>query len=110
MMSDLRKGIWSELSTGKKIDTYRRNLQKVHIERLKYLMTLDKQSLPKFKSTYFKPTKVTINESDIRSVARAELEILKRTVRNAIGITGDRMSRYHLQDALKRINSILDLK
>ena len=30
MMSDLRKGLWSELPSGRKIDTYRRNLQKAH--------------------------------------------------------------------------------
>ncbi len=110
MMSDLRRGVWSELNTGRKIDTYRRNLQKVHVDRLKYLMTVEKQNLPKFNSPYFKPTRVTINQSDIRSVARAELEILKRTTRNAIGRTADRMSRYHLQDVLKRIETILDPK
>ena len=110
MMSDLRRGIWLELTTGKKIDTYRRNLQKAHIEQLKHLMTVEKQNLPNFKSPYFKPTKVTVNQSDIRSVARAELEILKRKVRAAIGRTGDRMSRYHLQDIAKRIDIILDPK
>jgi hypothetical protein len=110
MMSDLRRGVWSELNSGRKIDTYRRNLQKVHIDRLKYLMTVEKQNLPKFDSPYFKPTRVTINQSDIRSVARAELETLKRTARGAIGRTGDRMSRYHLQDIVKRIDAILDPK
>ena len=110
MMYDLRKGIWSELGTGKKIDTYRRNLQRAHIERLKYLLTVEKQNLPKFNSSYFKPTKVTINESDIRSVARAELEILKRSIKGSIGITSDRITRYHLQDALERIDAILNPK
>ena len=110
MMSDLRRGIWSELVTGRKIDTYRRNLQKAHIDRLKYLMTVEKQNLPNFNSPYFKPTRVTIDKSDIRSVARAELETLKRSVRAAIGRTGDRMSRYHLQDVAKRIERILDPK
>lgn len=110
MMSDLRRGVWTELRTGSKIDTYRRNLQRAHIDRLKYLMTVEKQNLPTFNSPYFKPTRVNINQSDIRSVARAELEILKREVRSSIGITSDRMSRYHLQDAVKRIDNILDPK
>ena len=110
MMSDLRRGIWSELASGRKIDTYRRNLQKAHIDRLKYLMTVEKQNLPNFNSRYFKPTRVTVNQSDIRSVARAELETLKRSVRAAIGRTVDRMSRYHLQDVLKRIDLILNPK
>ncbi len=110
MMSDLRKGVWSEVRTGRKIDTYRRNLQRVHLDRLKYLMTVEKQNLPNFNSPYIKSTKVTVNQSDIRSVARAELEILKRDIRGSIGMTSDRMSRYHLQDALERINDILDPK
>ncbi|MGB5462837.1 MAG: zinc-dependent metalloprotease, partial [Aureibaculum sp.] len=101
MMSDLRKGVWSEIRTGKKIDTYRRNLQRVHIDRLKYLMTVEKQNVPNFNSPYIKTTQVTVNQSDIRSVARAELVILKRDIRGSIGITSDRMSRYHLQDALE---------
>ncbi len=110
MMSDLRKGVWSEIRTGKKIDTYRRNLQRVHIDRLKYLMTVEKQNVPNFNSPYIKTTQVTVNQSDIRSVARAELVILKRDIRGSIGITSDRMSRYHLQDALERVNDILDPK
>lgn len=110
MMNDLRKGVWTELRSGKKIDTYRRNLQRAHIDRLKYLMTVEKQKLPNFKSPYFKPTRVHVNQSDIRSVARAELQILKRDVKASIGITRDRMSKIHLQDALERINNILDPK
>lgn len=110
MMKDLRKGVWSELRTGKKIDTYRRNLQRAHIDRLKYLMTVEKHNVPNFSSPYFKPTRVHVNQSDIRSVARAELQTLKRDIRASIGITRDSMSKVHLQDALQRINDILDPK
>jgi len=39
MTSELRKGIWSELPAGRKIDRYRRNIQKVYIDRLAYIMT-----------------------------------------------------------------------
>ncbi len=110
MMSDLRRGVWSELRTGRTIDTYRRNLQRAHIDRLKYLMTTERQNLPNFRSPYFKPTRVNINQSDIRSVARAELQTLKRDIRASISITRNRMSKYHLQDALERIDMILDPK
>ena len=110
LMTDLRNGVWSELGSGKKIDTYRRNLQKAYVDRLQYLMTVEKQNAPNFSSPYFKITRVDVNQSDIRSAARAELETLKRSVRSAISVTGDRMSRYHLQDVLERINNILDPK
>lgn len=108
MMDDLRKGIWSELSSGRKIDTYRRNLQKAYVDRLAYLMTAeDQKKLPDF-GGYRKSTAVNTSQSDIRSVARAELNLLKRDVRNAIGRISDRMSRYHLQDVEERIDHILN--
>ncbi len=38
MMRDLRKGVWSEIYSGRSIDTYRRNLQRAHLDRLDYLL------------------------------------------------------------------------
>jgi len=108
MMRDLRRGIWSETRNGRTIDTYRRNLQKAHIDRLAYLMTADNQKkLPNF-GGYRKSTVVNTSQSDIRSVARAELNNLKRDIRNGLSRVSDAMSRYHLQDALERIDKILD--
>ena len=66
LFSDLHKGIWSELKSGKKIEVYRRNLQKAHIERLKFLLT-------SANSEYM--------NSDIPSLSRASLEKLKAEVK-----------------------------
>ncbi|MEM9077536.1 MAG: zinc-dependent metalloprotease [Bacteroidota bacterium] len=108
MMSDLRRGVWSETRSGKAIDTYRRNLQKAHVDRLEYLMTAENQKkLPSFNG-YRKSTVVNTSQSDIRTAARAELNNLKRDIRNGLGRTSDRMSRYHYQDVLERIDNILD--
>ncbi|MBU3024568.1 MULTISPECIES: zinc-dependent metalloprotease [Zobellia] len=110
MMNELRDGIWSELKSGKSIDTYRRNLQKAHVERLNYLMTAkDQKKLPEF-GGYQKSTVVHASQSDIRSVARAELQILQRSIEKAIIRTSDSMSKYHLQDVNERIEQILDPK
>lgn len=110
MMRDLRRGIWSETRSGKTIDTYRRNLQKAHIDRLAYLMTADNEAkLPDF-GGYRKSTAVNSSQSDIRSVARAELNNLKGDIRSGLSRISDPMSRYHLQDALERIDMILDPK
>ncbi len=108
MMDDLRKGLWSELRNGSTIDTYRRNLQKAHIDRLAYLMTAENQKKQPVFGGYQKSTVVHTSQSDIRSVARAQLRSLQRSIKNAINRTGDRMSKYHLQDAEKRIALILD--
>ncbi|MGB5819870.1 MAG: zinc-dependent metalloprotease [Saonia sp.] len=110
MVKDLRRGIWSELRNGNKIDTYRRNLQKAHIDRLAYLMTVKNQKKKPTFGGYQKSTAVNTSQSDIRSIARAELNTLKRNIRNAIARTSDSMSKYHLQDAVERINMILDPK
>lgn len=107
MMSDLRKNIWSELNTGRKIDTYRRNLQRAHIDRLAYLMTAKNQK--KYSgSSYVKSTAVNTSQSDIRAVVRAELNTLKRQLQSARG--ADRLSQIHIKDAIERINAVLDPK
>ncbi|MDX1760166.1 MAG: zinc-dependent metalloprotease [Arenibacter algicola] len=108
MMRDLRKGLWSETRNGSKIDTYRRNLQKAHIERLAYLMTADNESKKGDSGGYQKSTPINTGQSDIRSIARAELNILRKDLKNAINRTIDPMTKYHLQDAVDRIELILD--
>ncbi|MFI2741937.1 zinc-dependent metalloprotease [Zhouia sp. PK063] len=105
MMQDLRKGIFSELSNGKTIDLYRRNLQRAYIDRMEFLMTHDQSGNP-----YSMGTSVNVSQSDIRPVVRAELVNLKSDIKRGIARTSDKMSRYHLQDALQRIELILDPK
>ncbi|WP_420384740.1 zinc-dependent metalloprotease [Roseivirga sp.] len=103
LTADIRNGIWSELRGGNAIDTYRRNLQRAHIERLETLLTEDEPN------TRFGDS-VDASQSDIRAIARAELKRLQSTIRAAIPRTSDSMSKIHLEDALERVNSILDPK
>ncbi len=105
MFSDVRKGIWSELYNGKTIDTYRRNLQKAHIERLDYLLNKAEDQRGRFGSA-----SVNVGQSDIKSFARGELSRLKRDVRSAASRASNTTSRYHLQDVLARIDVALDPK
>ena len=78
MMNDLRSGIWSELRSGSTIDTYRRNLQKAHIDRLAYLMTAENQKkMPDF-GGYQKSTVVNTSQSDIRSSSSCRIEYFKK--------------------------------
>ncbi len=108
LMKDVRNGIWSELPSGKTIDAYRRNLQRAHIDRLSYLMTA--KNLSGAGRFGRRSTPLNTSQSDLRAVVRAELNTLRRNVRAAIGRTSDQMSRIHLQDALERIELILDPK
>ncbi|WP_341221501.1 zinc-dependent metalloprotease [Polaribacter atrinae] len=108
MMSDLRKGLWSEIYAGKSIDTYRRNLQRAYLDRLDYL--LNKASDQRgYNRGYRKTTGITINQSDVKSVARGELKRLQRDAKSASN-RGNTLTRYHLQDVVDRIDTILDPK
>lgn len=95
LFTDMRQGIWRELYNGRKIDTFRRNLQKEHINRLGELMNLEEEKYA---------------NSDIPSVAMATLSRLERDVRSGLARQNDSTSRFHLQDIQKRIDAILNPK
>ena len=108
MMDDLRKGIWSELNSGQKIDRYRRNLQRAYIDRMAYLMTEDQDAIPSAYRRWISRTNVNVAQSDIRPIVRGELQTLQRQIRNSMYRSGDTLTRYHLQDASERIDQILN--
>ena len=103
----LRNSIWRELKRGQKIDTYRRNLQRAHIDRLAYLITAGNQS-KRLGSDYVKSTAVNTSQSDIRAVTRFELNELKRMIKRGLTRTADGMTHIHLQDIMERIEVILN--
>ena len=109
MFYDLRQGVWSELYRGGTIDTYKRNLQRAHINRLSYLLNEAKNQRGA-NAGYFKQSTVNIDQSDIKAMARGELNRLKRDIRSNLGKAPNQTSRYHLQDAIARIDMALDPK
>lgn len=110
MFSQLRKGLWSEASRGQSVDIYRRNLQKSYIDRMQFLMTDDgparRRGRPGFESTFVYNT----NTSDIKSLVRGELTTLRSTLRNAKNGNINRITKYHYQDVIARIDALLDPK
>jgi hypothetical protein len=109
LCNDLRSGIWSELNTRESIDTYRRNLQRAHIERLEFLLTQDSGNAggPGL-SEFFAFTPIDVSQSDIRAIARAELKLLDGMIRKALPTARDSMTRYHLEELIARIDAILN--
>ncbi len=110
MMNDLQNGLWSELAKGNKIDTYRRNLQRAYIGRLSYLMTESQTPATGWARTYGNQTRVMVSQSDIRSVARGQLNKLKKDIEKGVKRVSDTNTKYHLRDAIARIDTILDEK
>jgi hypothetical protein len=108
MMQDVRKGVWSEIYAGRSIDTYRRNLQRAHLDRLDFLLN-EAKNQKGANSGYYKKSGININQSDVKSIARGELKRLQRDVK-AASRKGNTLTHYHLQDVVSRIDLILDPK
>ncbi len=108
MMEDLRQSIWSELSSGANIDPYRRNLQRGYLERMAWLMT-EEQPEPQGRfARFFSNTRVDVSQSDIRSFVRGELTTLRGQIQSTLDRSLNRATRYHLRDAVVRIDDILN--
>jgi hypothetical protein len=113
LFTDLESGIWSEVKAGKAIDLYRRNLQKVYIEKLIDLLKPGKAnvlSVPVGVTYGYSTRVVELEKTDLPSVARAHLESLKASMQGAIAKSGDKITKYHLQDVSQRIKMALDPK
>lgn len=111
MMNDLRRGVWEELYTSNKsVDTYKRNLQRAYLDRMDFLLNKAKDQRGTNNGGYFKQTAVNLSQSDIKPVVRGELKRLKRDLQRNIATARNTITRYHFQDAVDRIDDILDPK
>ncbi|WP_019945927.1 zinc-dependent metalloprotease [Dyadobacter beijingensis] len=113
LFTDLEAGIWSETKTGKAIDLYRRNLQKVYAEKLISLLKPGRanvQSIPVGITYGFSTRSVELEKTDLPSIARAHLESLKTSITAASAKSTDKNTRYHLRDVSERIKQALDPK
>jgi hypothetical protein len=105
LFQDVRGGIWSELTSGKNIDQYRRNLQKAYIERMKTLMT---DQAPAPLSPFGARESYPVAQSDVRSIVRGELKALQASLAASKAKFADKEVRYHLEDCLERVSLILN--
>ncbi len=111
MMSQLQNGIWKELTTGSKIDIYRRNLQKAYIERLGQLMAPPPAATGPAAAPASRPgggTPFSLSQSDIRSIARAYLVRLVQQLKAVAPKHTNDLTRYHIDDSMARIDAILN--
>jgi hypothetical protein len=109
LLTDAKKGVWSELATGAPIDIHRRNLQKVYIQSLVDLLNpappmAPPAGLPRGLIVFTGDLKNT----DVPSEARAQLVELKNEIVGAIARETDKVSKYHLQDVEERIKEALN--
>lgn len=108
MMEDLRSSLFKEIKSGQEISRTRRNLQRVYISRMGELMTEKQSSLPAKYRSYISRSNIDVENSDIRALVRGELLTLLRDLKNGVRRTRDTMTQYHLNDAIERIDLILN--
>jgi hypothetical protein len=96
MFSDMKKSIWSELTNGKAIDIYRRNLQKNYVNAL--ISIIDTKNTNPQTQT---------RASDATGIARTQLIDLRQSIRNA-AVSSSGIKRSHFQDLLAQIETALD--
>ena len=101
MFSSLRKAIWSEVDARGNIDSFRRNLQRKHLQTLVGLVVQLDPAAPE----------------DARTLARADLQAIRRGIDALLGPTGrpapagarlDEVTRAHLDETRARITAALD--
>jgi hypothetical protein len=108
LMTDLRAGVWGELSAGSvRVDPYRRNLQRAYLEAVDRRLHPTEAELNR-PGNAFNPAMTPPWASDVRAVMRAELQDLDRAIEQAQGRAGDGMTRVHLRDLRMEIARILN--
>jgi hypothetical protein len=111
LLNDVQTGIFSELSSKKAIDSYRRLLQKAYVERLSALVNAaapaPAQTITPGITISFGPD---LRKSDVPAIVRAQLVGLRGQLNAASASYGDKLSRVHLQDLAEKIKQALDPK
>ena len=92
MFTDLRRAIWSEIVTGSNINSFRRRLQKYHLDKDIDMVVNEKPGIPE----------------DARTLARHDLAVLQGAIPKALANSGlDMVTRAHLEESKARIDAAL---
>jgi hypothetical protein len=95
MFVGVRQAIWSELDAGESINSFRRNLQRAHLDNLVRLVVKPAEGTPE----------------DAVTLARADLVELQRGIDRALERDGlDYVNRAHLEETRARIRQALDVQ
>ena len=104
----MRRGVWSELYSGRPVDAFRRELQN------DFLTTINNKLNPQPESAIITAQRQQFGiprilaSDDAKSQLRGTLVQLRADLRAAR--PGDRATQLHFQGAIKRIDDILDPK
>lgn len=110
---DMQNDIFTEVKNNQAIDVYRRNLQKLYVQKL-----IDLVKPKPIEAVVVIPAAARrgpaqqreLEQTDAVSVAKAQLRLINNMIKTALPNTTDSMSSYHLQDLSDRINEALNPK
>ncbi|WP_018616554.1 zinc-dependent metalloprotease [Segetibacter koreensis] len=112
LLNDIQNGFFSELISKKPTDSYRRRLQRSYVDKISNIVHPSSGSsftiISFSRSSPLLPTDVS--NTDIPSIAREQLTLLKSQIAKAIPVIKDKMSKIHLVDLQQRIEEALETK
>jgi hypothetical protein len=107
MLNDLKKGIWGELADARSIDVYRRNLQKLYVEKLTSLV---KPVAPSASPIPIMQAPGLSRTNDAGSIVKGHMKALAAEIKKVLPVVKDTETRWHLQDVHDRLMNALDPK
>lgn len=108
---DMQSGVWSDLSGSKEITMYRRNLQKIYVERLISMITTPagpSNAISVFGTTI--PARTDPKKNDILSLVRGHLKSLRPLIIAGASRRSSNLTKMHLDDLADRIERALNPK
>lgn len=121
MLDELREGLWREVGEGTSIDTFRRNLQRAYVHRMRELLEMTPPAPPSPPGDY-RPdlthpaydtrtlrTTFQVHQTDVIPLIREQLQLLAGEVEAALqggGTALDRETRAHLREILRELGGV----
>ena len=108
--AEINTSIFKEVKINQSIDVYRRNLQKIYVEKVIELLKPAPASAVGVPSAGTPTAEANAKHGDVVSVAKAELRTINALVKASLPSQKDALSSYHLQDISDRIEEALNPK
>lgn len=115
LFNDLNADIFTELKGNQSIEIYRRNLQKLYVDKLieivkpKPAVALAAAAQGAGRGAATGRAR-ELDQTDAVSICKGELRAISGMIKNAMSNTTDNMTTYHLADLSDRITAALDPK
>ena len=112
LLTDVKRGVWSELAARKPVDVYRRQLQQMYIDRMDVVLNppppvvlpvgfpIGRGFTPPADNDYV----------DVQASVRSHLTSLRAEINAAALSSTDQMTKIHLKEMSRRIEKALDPK